>query len=273
MYDAGLYYADEGRGEPSLFFVHGLACAHEDWRLQSAHFRTQRRVVACDLRGHGSSVDFDTGFDIETLGADVARLLDALALERVVLVGHSMGCRVVLEAAARCRRRVVGLALVDGSRIGAPGDEEAGEHARAKLASQGHAAMFRAMFESMFIDDSHRDLAPAIVERALAIPERVTGSLFADMERWDAWAVDRILSAIDVPTWVIQSTYLNTERIRSPLAVTDTTPWTELVRQSVPGATVEIVPGVGHFTMLEAPDRVNRCIERLLDAVRRRCEP
>lgn len=267
----GLYYADEGRGEPALLFVHGLACAHEDWRLQSEHFRTTQRVIACDLRGHGSSLDFDSGFDIETLGADVARLIGALGLKQVILIGHSMGCRVVLEAAVRGRHRVVGLVLVDGSRTAQRGDGEAGKRARAKLEAQGHDTVFRALFQSMFVSDLHRDLAQAVEERALAIPEHVTGSLFADMAQWDARDADRALAAVDVPTSVIQSTYLNVDRVRVPLSRGDSTPWTELVRQTVPGAVVEIVPGVGHFTMLEAPAAVNRGIEHVLEAARSGC--
>ena len=126
--------------------------------------------------------------------------------------------------------------------------------------------MFRALFQSMFIDDSHRDLERAVVQRALAIPPEVTGSLFVDMAQWDARAVDAVLGAIDAPVAVIQSTYLNAERVRAPLVATQTTPWTELVRQHVPSAMIEIVPGIGHFTMLEAPDTVNRCIERVVEA-------
>ncbi len=268
--ESAMYYCDEGEGEPSLVFVHGLACAHEDWRLQAEHFRASRRVVACDLRGHGMSVDFDSGFDIETLGGDVARLLDALTLERAVLVGHSMGCRVVLEAALRCPHRVAGVALVDGSRVGQRGDDGAGERARAKLEADGHESTFRALFASMVIDDRGGEFARAVADRALAIPAQVTASLFADMVRWDAQSVDRVLGALDVPTAVIQSTYLNAQRVRVPLSAGETTPWTELVRQTVPGAVIEIVPGVGHFTMLEAPATVNRCLERVLEAARDR---
>jgi pimeloyl-ACP methyl ester carboxylesterase len=47
---------------------------------------------------------------------------------------------------------------------------------------------------------------------------------------------------------------------RAPLKPGDTSPWLDLLRKSVPGARIEIVPGVGHFTQLEAVERVNRLI-------------
>ena len=92
-----LFYAEHGSGDPPLVLVHGLGCAHEDWRNQVNHFAPSHRVVSLDQRGHGRSVGHTSGFDIGTFGADVAALIANLALPPVLLVGHSLGCRVVLE--------------------------------------------------------------------------------------------------------------------------------------------------------------------------------
>src|SRR5688572_28147871 len=95
---ARLFYEQQGDGNPPLLFVHGLACNHEDWQAQVDFFRTRQRVVTCDLRGHGASNGDPADCDIETYGADVSALLSELHLAPAVLVGHSMGCRVVLQA-------------------------------------------------------------------------------------------------------------------------------------------------------------------------------
>jgi pimeloyl-ACP methyl ester carboxylesterase len=63
-----------------------------------------------------------------------------------------------------------------------------------------------------------------------------------------------------VPLLVLQSTYINTERVRVPLHPGVTTPWLELIRHYVPTAWIEIVSGVGHFSMLEAPEAVNQAV-------------
>jgi pimeloyl-ACP methyl ester carboxylesterase len=59
---------------------------------------------------------------------------------------------------------------------------------------------------------------------------------------------------------VLQSTYINLERVRVSLSPGATTPWIELVQHYVPTAHIEIVSDVGHFPMLEAPEVVNQAI-------------
>ena len=79
-------YIDEGAGLPPIVFVHGFLCRHQDWRYQVSHFKAAHRVVACNLRGHG-----DAPLTMETLGGDVAALLEALDLTGTVLVGIRWG--------------------------------------------------------------------------------------------------------------------------------------------------------------------------------------
>src|SRR5207302_680684 len=105
-----------GRGAPPLVFVHGFTCDHTDWRFQVSHFQTQRQVVACDLRGHGSTPGGPEDCTISHYGGDVAAMLAKLDLAKSILVGHSMGCRVVLEAARLDPDRVCAIVLIDGRR-------------------------------------------------------------------------------------------------------------------------------------------------------------
>jgi pimeloyl-ACP methyl ester carboxylesterase len=81
------------------------------------------------------------------------------------------------------------------------------------------------------------------------------------MVRWDARHMAAALGRVGVPLLAIQSTAITPERKRVPLAPGGTTPFLEMIRSHAPHARIEIVPGVGHFTMLEAPDVVNRLID------------
>lgn len=253
---AALNYQRAGSGAPALVFVHGFACASEDWRHQFGAFAGRHAVVACDLRGHGASPGDPGASNIETYGADVAALLAALDLTGVVLVGHSMGCRVVLQAYADAPERVVGLALIDGSSVGADG-ARAVEAARATLAA-GYHDFARRLFTRMFFTPSPE--ADRMIERALALPEAIGAPLWLSMVGWDARRMTGALEGVRVPLLLIQSTAMSPERGRVPLAVGGTSPWLELVRRHAPGSEIEIVPGVGHFAMLEAPDRVNAAL-------------
>lgn len=108
-----IVYDLRGAGEPALVFVHCWACDRSFWRHQLDSFAVDHRVVALDLPGHGASGRRRDAWAVRGLGADVAAVVDALALRRVVLIGHSLGGPVALAAAARLRGRVAGIVCVD----------------------------------------------------------------------------------------------------------------------------------------------------------------
>lgn len=145
-----LFYECQGDGSPPLVFVHGYACSHDDWQQQVDFFRTQQYVVTCDLRGHGASACDPERCNIETFGADISALLSALDLHPAILIGHSMGCRVVLQAYLDAPQRVAGLILLDGSRLGAGDPQVAGQTTRQMIQSVGYTTMLRRLFNDMF---------------------------------------------------------------------------------------------------------------------------
>jgi pimeloyl-ACP methyl ester carboxylesterase len=255
------FYERQGEGKPALVFVHGFACTHDDWQAQVDFFRTRQCVVTCDLRGHGASSGDPAHCDIETYGADVSALMRALDLPPAMLIGHSLGCRVVLQAYLDAPQRIAGLVLLDGSRVGS-GDPQVAEQAmRQHLQTVGYSTMMREFFADMFLEGSDPAVKERIVSRALALPEAIGAALFARLARWDAQYLDTALPRVAVPLLVIQSTYLNPERVRVPLQPGAGTPWFELVRRSIPTAQIEIVSGAGHFTMRDRPQAVNQLIE------------
>lgn len=256
-----LFYERQGEGAPPLVFIHGFACTHDDWRQQVDVFRTRQCVVTCDLRGHRPSDGDPAHCDIETYGADVSVLIQRLGQPPAILIGHSLGCRVVLQAYLDAPARVAGLVLVDGSRLGS-GDPRAAERAiRQHIQTLGYAAMMREFFASMFLPGSDAGLKERIVRRALALPEAIGAALFPRLARWDAQYLDAALPKVAVPLLVIQSTYLNPQQVRIPLQSGATTPWFELVRRNVPAAEIDIVSGAGHFTMLDQPQAVTELLD------------
>jgi pimeloyl-ACP methyl ester carboxylesterase len=247
-------------------FVHGFACSHEDWRLQLDFFSQTNEVVACDLRGHGATPGRPHECSIEHYGGDVAALINNLELKRAVLVGHSMGCRVVLEANRLAPERVAGLVLVDGSRL-ASGDPDAAESAaRAATEKAGYPAFAENLFRQMFFSPSA--LAEAIVARALRQSAEFGPMLWPSMARWDAAEMDGALAAVRSPLLVIQSTTRDAQLRRSPLKPGETSPWLDLLKKTISDLKIDIVPGVGHFPQLEAAQTVNRLIRDFLAAHR-----
>lgn len=262
-----LFYEDQGEGNPPMVFVHGLACAQVDWRYQLGRFRATHRVVSHDQRGHGRSVDCESGFDIEHFGADVAALMAHLELPPAVLIGHSMGCRVVLECARIAPARVAALVIIDGSRLASADPQAARKKLLSTIQATGYEAFIDEFFSQMFTDSSDAPTREAIVARAKRLPQTVVLELLSNGVLWDSNVVQPALESVKVPLTVIQSTYLNEHRQRVSLEPGESTPWLELAKALVPHAHIEIVPGIGHFAMLEAPDEVNRHIESLLGRI------
>src|SRR4051812_20961739 len=183
-----MHFVRSGSGSPALVFVHGFACTHEDWRHQLRRFERAHEVLACDLRGHGKTPGRPHECSIEHYGGDVAALVNNLDGERAILVGHSMGCRVVLEANRLLDKKVSGLVLVDGSRNPGSDPVAAERAARAIVDKTGYAEFAATFFRDMFLRPSPQ--ADAIVARAVNDSAEFGADLWPRISRWDAGEMD-----------------------------------------------------------------------------------
>jgi len=183
-----------------------------------------------------------------------------LGLPPVILVGHSMGCRVVLAANRARPEAVAGLVLVDGSRIGAGDPEAAGQAMADEVVGDGYLRFMRQFFESMFVPSSDPAIARAIIDRALRFPADLGRPLLRNLAGWDAGEVEAALDAVDVPVLAIQSTTMDTARERVSLTTGLSSPWIDLVRAHVPRAALEMLAGTSHFPQIERADDVNAAI-------------
>ena len=110
-----LHYADwDGEGVPAIT-LHGFALNHHSFDEVAPALNDVVRMLAFDQRGHGlSEWAAELGdYTRETMVGDVAGIVDGLGLERVVLVGHSMGGMNAMTYAARHPDRVEALVLID----------------------------------------------------------------------------------------------------------------------------------------------------------------
>ena len=241
-------------------FVHGFACTHEDWSSQLQFFSGTHQTVGPDLRAHGTTPGRPHECSIEHYGGDVAALVDNLELASCVLIGHSMGCRVVLEANRLIPDKVEALVLIDGSRLADRDPAAAEAAARASIAKVGYPAFAENLFRQMFLTAS--PTAEAIVKRAVRQSAEFGPDLWSRMARWDAGSMDAAFDAVRAPVLAIQTTTRDANLRRTPLKAGDTSPWLEYVKSK--GARVAIIPDTGHFPQIEAPQTVNRLIRDFL---------
>ena len=171
-----LDHTREGRGEPTVVFVHGFACARSDWNLQVAHLRGRFETVAVISAVTGRRLAARRMSGSTRTGA-MSRRCAELGIERAVLVGHSMGCRVVMHAMSEAPERVAGLVLVDGSRLGAAGSTAYKDRAK-RIGEIGYRTYIEPFFAQMFLPGVDRAITQPIIDRTLAMPEKLAGNLF-----------------------------------------------------------------------------------------------
>jgi pimeloyl-ACP methyl ester carboxylesterase len=225
-------------------------------------------VIACDLRGHGATPGRAHECSIAHYGGDVAALINHLDLKECVLVGHSMGTRVALEAARIDPERLAGLVLIDGSRQASGNADEAEAALEATLRAMGFPAFRDNAFRQMFFEWS--PAAEALLERSKKLPAEAGRALWTAMVRWDAEHMEAALAAVRVPLMAIQSTYIDpSSRKRAPLAPGQSTPFLDLIAAKVAGSRIEVLAGVGHFAQIEAAGEVNRLIADFLKEANR----
>ena len=102
-----------GSGEPALIFIHGWSSDSTYWDAQLDFFSKHYTVVTLDLAGHGDSGTARAEWTMPAFGADVVSVAQQIPNQRLMLVGHSMGGPVALEAARRLKGRIIGIVGVD----------------------------------------------------------------------------------------------------------------------------------------------------------------
>jgi pimeloyl-ACP methyl ester carboxylesterase len=253
-----IHHVITGQNHPPLVFVHGLACSFTDWDAQVAQFSPRHQTIAVDLRGHGDSPGPAAECSIERYGADVAELMGALALPPAVLVGHSLGCRVVVETALQAPAQTASVILVDGSQFAAAMEPVL----RQRFATpNGYATLIDSLFREMFTERCDPATVASVVARAGRLPQPVGEKMMLDMLRYDVGRLSQSLASLRVPVMVLQATYSNAQRERRTMQAGQTTPYLEMVRANVPSARVEIIADTGHFPHLDAAAQTNALIE------------
>ena len=113
--DATVYVSDSEKGEKCVVLLHGYLESLRVWDDFVGLLTDKVRVVAIDIPGHGRSSNIAPVHTMELMADVVAGVLDALQIDKVTLVGHSMGGYISLAFCAAYAERLEGLVLLSSS--------------------------------------------------------------------------------------------------------------------------------------------------------------
>ena len=240
-------YEVRGEGKPSLVFIHGWCCDRSYWNEQLPYFAQNYKVVAIDLAGHGESGLDRREWTMGAFGEDIVAVVNKLNLDQVVLVGHSMGGPVILEAARRMPKRVIGLVGVDTlQNFEDKFTQEQIDDMLTPLRSN-FAEATRNFVRTMFTPNSD----PALVEKiaadmSFASQEIGLGALEGYVDFQNNEKI-QVLQEVQAPITCISSDKYPTN--------------VETNQRYAPSFQAKIMSGVGHFNMMEDPETFNRLLE------------
>ena len=234
-----IHYDSTGTGEPALVLVHCWSCDRHLWDAVVPRLARDRRVVTLDLAGHGASGRDRKDWTMPAFGEDVRAVVDALGLRKVILVGHSMGGPVILEAARLLPGRVVGLVPVDTclnvEKTNTP-EEVAGLIGAFEKDYRATALGFTRQY--MFTPKSDPALVDRVAAKNAAAPPEVAIPCLRAVLGYDARPT---LREVRVPAHAVNADLYPTD--------------VEANRRHFASYDVTLMSGVGHYLMLEDPAR------------------
>ncbi len=246
--EQSLCYLKRGEGEEAALLIHGLGGDLNNWLFNHEALADGLAVYALDLRGHGGSSKQLGSGSLHEFVEDLRGFLDSLGLQKVHLVGHSMGGAVALQFALADPGRVSSLVLIASAGLGSEID---GDYIEGFI-SAGRRKDLLPQIEKLFAD--RKLVTRQLIENVLKFKRMdgvesslrvIAGQFFPDGHQ--AVVLRDQVSALAMPACVIWGAE---DRIL-PVAH----------GRNLPGnLTIEILSNSGHMVQMEAATKVNRII-------------
>lgn len=240
---ANLTYTLSGTEGPWLALIHPLGSTLSIWSEITPLLARRFRVIAYDLRGHGASEIPQSPYTLSEMARDHIGLMDRLHISRTHICGLALGGEIAQIVAAQCPERVANLVLADTTFLAAPHRKRVWEERVALAKREGMAAVAKMMLPVWFS-------AGYAAEHARVVEKFRTGLESMSIEGFEGSA--NAVSSFDL------SDLLPQIRCRTLVIVGEadhaTPPATATaLAVRIHGAEVRIIPGAGHFSVVEQP--------------------
>ncbi len=239
-----------GQGKPLLVFIHGWTCRRSYWLPQLDYFSNKYSVAALDLPAHGDSGRGDrTQWGVASFALDVAACVNELNVAEVILVGHSMGGAVALEAARLLGTKTAGVVLIDTFAIDYCGFPVETVQAIAAPFEEDFFTAMTALVEQTSTAATPYNLKQQLIQEMGAADPTWALPVWRDLLSWNPQAA---FEELQMPIHAINGSLIpKTARERCAPFITET-----------------VIPEAGHFLQMEDPAGFNLKLEDVLVQLR-----
>ncbi|MBN7813813.1 alpha/beta fold hydrolase [Algoriphagus pacificus] len=248
-----VFYSDQGIGEETIVFSHGLLWSHRMFEAQVEFLSARFRVIAYDHRGQGQS-EVKAPFDMDTLAEDAFQLIKKLVNGPVHFAGLSMGGFIGMRLAARHPEIIKSLVLLETSANAEPVENLPKYKTLNSIVkwfgvlSPVATKVMPIMFaESWLMNPLNKMEVDRWKKEMMGNKKSVTGPVEGVIERK---GIEGELKYITCPTMIIvgdEDVATKPEKAK-------------FIQMGIPKSKLHIIPGAGHSSCIEKPREVNRLI-------------
>lgn len=255
------YYEGGSKDAETILMIHGFGADKDNWLRFAKPLTSKYHVIALDLPGFGDSSKLDASYDVGTQTERLAAFSKQLGLNKLHLIGNSMGGHIAALYAARYPEQVLSVALLDNAGITSPVKSEMFqriERGEANPLLVNNAADFNNMLNFVFVK---QPLIPDALKQHFAeksIANRPLNEKIFSSLRDRYIPLEPELSKIQAPTLLLWG---DQDRVLDISSIAVMQP---LLKQS----TVVIMKDCGHVPMLERPDETAAHYQAFLDSTK-----
>lgn len=249
-----LRYWDDGGDRPPVMLIHGVGADGTSWDQIAAALSPEFRVLRLDLRGHGHSGHIEGALTLDDFVQDVVDVLDGCAVSAAFVVGFSLGGMIAQGIALQHANRVRRLVLLSAV-AGRTAEERERVQARLTiLKEQGVAAITGAAQERWFTADFIARNPDLVAKRMQQLQENHGPSYAAAYTVFSTSDLGEQLHAIRAPTLIATGEH----------DIGSNTRMARFMHAQIEGSRLEILSGLRHSILVEAPDLVTRLVRDFL---------
>ncbi len=245
-------YSVYGKGEVALVFVHGWGLDQSLWKGQSTKFSANYKVLTLDLAGHGESGKKRKSFTIKAFAADVVSVITKLKLNKVILVGHSMAGIINLEVYRQIKEKVVGIIGVDTYQLFQKGENPKSAEDYLTTFKENYLASVREYVGTLFLEGADTVMVKSFVKKMSKLPSDIGMDIFRNIYQYNS-----IAAVTELQPRIIS---INGQKFKVKEAEN---------MKILPSFTCKLIPGTGHFPMIEKPKEFNDRLEEAINEMRK----